>query len=54
MKEIIKIKVFYIQVKTKLIRIVPKKYKNKMIKKILKDMSEITELLKDEYKKIKF
>lgn len=53
MKKIIKIKVFCIQVKTKLIKLAPKKYKNKMVKRIIKDMLEITKLLKDEYKKIK-
>lgn len=53
MKSIIKIKVFCVQIKTKLVKLVPKKYKNKMIKIIVKDMLEITKLLKDEYKKIK-
>ncbi|MBS4958271.1 MAG: hypothetical protein KHZ99_14660 [Clostridium sp.] len=52
MRNIIKVKVLYIKVKTKLIKLLPEKYRYKIIKSIVKDISEVIKFFKGEYKRL--
>lgn len=52
MKNTINFKVLCIQLKTKVVKILPKKYRNRMVNRIAKDMLEVTKILKNEYERL--